>query len=75
MQNSNFYSEELIEIIEINRLEIAAFNLPHQPFKLSEKGTACKQRQQQSNLQSRTGRKTEDLQTTTDEQGDADQRA
>ena len=75
MQNSNFYSKELIEIVEINRLEIAAFNLPHQPFKLSEKSAACQQRKQQSNQQSRAGRKTEDLQATTDEQGDANQRA
>ena len=48
-QNLRNCSEELVEVVEIDRLEIAALNLLHQAFKLSEKGTTCEQRKQQSN--------------------------
>ncbi len=48
-QNLRICSEELVEVVEIDRLEIAAFNLLHQAFKLSEKGTTCEQGKQQSN--------------------------
>ena len=48
-KNLRICSEELVEVVEIDRLEIAALNLLHQAFKLSEKGTTCEQRKQQSN--------------------------
>ena len=48
-RNLRICSEELVEVVEIDRLEIAALNLLHQAFKLSEKGTTCEQRKQQSN--------------------------
>ena len=48
-QNLRICSEELVEVVEIDRLEIAALNLLHQAFKLSKKGSTCEQRKQQSN--------------------------
>ena len=39
-------SKELVEIIEIHRLEIASFHLAHQLFQLHPEATAGEQRQQ-----------------------------
>ena len=47
-------SEEFVEVVEINGLELALFHLLHQALELGEQGSTRQQRQQQGHQKSGT---------------------